>query len=180
MIIHHLSCARYSLEELYLCMNQINCTLPNLSIFSSLRALYVDGNKLNGKIPKDIQFSPQLKILYLNSNSLKGVLTDYHFANMSNLDSLDLSDNSLALTFIQNWVPSFQLSKIGLRSCMLGVVGNKLSGPIPAWIGSNMQELEILSLGSNHFNGSLPLQICYLRSIQLLDLSMNNFFWASS
>lgn len=161
-------------------MNQINCTLPDLSIFSSLRALYVDGNKLNGKIPKDIQFSPQLKILYLNSNSLKGVLTDYHFANMSNLDSLDLSDNSLALTFIQNWVPSFQLSKIGLRSCMLGVVGNKLSGPIPAWIGSNMQELEILSLGSNHFNGSLPLQICYLRSIQLLDLSMNNFFWASS
>jgi len=37
-----------------------------------------------------------------------------------------------------------------------------------------MQELQILSLRRNHFNGILPLQICYLKSIQILDLSQNN------
>ncbi|XP_028207653.1 brassinosteroid LRR receptor kinase BRL2-like isoform X2 [Glycine soja] len=82
MIIHHLSgCARYSLELLDLSMNQINGTLPDLSIFSSLRVLYLDGNKLNGEIPKDIKFPPQLVKLDMQSNSLKGVLTDYHFAS---------------------------------------------------------------------------------------------------
>ncbi|RZB61541.1 Receptor-like protein EIX2 [Glycine soja] len=116
MIIHHLSgCARYSLEQLSLSMNQINGTLPDLSIFSSLRELNLYGNKLNGEIPKDIKFPPQLGQLDLQSNSLKGVLTDYHFANMSKLYDLELSDNSLVtLAFSQNWVPPFQLSDIGI------------------------------------------------------------------
>ncbi|XP_028207638.1 receptor-like protein EIX1 isoform X1 [Glycine soja] len=123
MIIHHLSgCARYSLEQLSLSMNQINGTLPDLSIFSSLRELNLYGNKLNGEIPKDIKFPPQLGQLDLQSNSLKGVLTDYHFANMSKLYDLELSDNSLVtLAFSQNWVPPFQLSDIGIgevRICM--------------------------------------------------------------
>ncbi|CAJ1952954.1 unnamed protein product [Sphenostylis stenocarpa] len=121
MIIHHLSgCARYSLEELYLHMNQINGTLPDLSTFTSLRGLYLYGNELNGEIPKDIQFPPQLELLDMQSNFLKGLLTDYHFTNMSNLKTLELSDNSLALEFTQNWFPSFQLEYIGLRSCKLG------------------------------------------------------------
>ncbi|WVZ15885.1 hypothetical protein V8G54_013451, partial [Vigna mungo] len=34
--------------------------------------------------------------------------------------------------------------------------------------------MRFLSLRSNYFRGSLPLQICYLKSIQLLDLSLNN------
>ncbi|XP_028207635.1 receptor-like protein EIX2 isoform X2 [Glycine soja] len=138
MIIHHLSgCARYSLERLYLVKNQINGTLPDLSIFSSLRELYLDGNKLNGEIPKDNKFPPQLEQLDLQSNSLKGVLTDYHFANMSKLYFLELSDNSLlALAFSQNWVPPFQLSHIGMRSCKLGPV-------FPKWLETQNQFLKI-------------------------------------
>ena len=99
-MIHHLSgCARYSLEQLYLGMNQINGTLPDLSIFSSLRRLYLYGNKLNGEIPKDIKFPPQLEQLDMQSNSLKGVLTDYHFANMSKLDFLELTSTSKISSF---------------------------------------------------------------------------------
>ncbi|KAK7380393.1 hypothetical protein VNO78_32903 [Psophocarpus tetragonolobus] len=363
MIIHHLSCARYSLETLDLSMNQINGTLPDLSIFSSLKSLYLFENKLKGDIPKDIRFPPQLMDLHMQSNSLKGVLNDYHFVNMSKLGSLDLSDNLLTLTFTKKWVPHFHLRTMRLRSCKLGptfpkwletqndfldldisnagisdkvprwfwaklalrehpdgegilmnisynnfygiipsfplkkiyhslilssnqfeghippflrgflldlsknkfsdsfsflcgndtvitshqldlsnnhlsgqipdcwshfetlsyldlshnnfsgkiptsirfllglqallmrnnnlideipfslgsctnlvmldMAENKLSGSIPTWIGSQMEKLQILSLGMNHFNGSLPLQICYLRNIQLLDLSIN-------
>ncbi|KAL2967131.1 hypothetical protein AAZX31_16G158400 [Glycine max] len=138
MIIHHLSgCARYSLEQLDLSMNQINGTLPDLSIFSSLRELYLSGNKLYGEIPKDYKFPPQLERLDLQSNFLKGVLTDYHFANMSKLDLLELSDNSLlALAFSQNWVPPFQLSHIGLRSCKLGPA-------FPKWLETQNHFLDI-------------------------------------
>ncbi|KAL9276572.1 hypothetical protein ACSQ67_025884 [Phaseolus vulgaris] len=121
-IIHHLSgCARHSLEELDLNMNKINGTLPpDFSTFTSLKGLYLSENKLNGEILKDIQFPPRLEELHMSSNSLKGVLTDYHFANMSKLLELNLSDNSLALTFTQNWIPPFQLFSIELRSCKLG------------------------------------------------------------
>ncbi|KAL2967172.1 hypothetical protein AAZX31_16G160700 [Glycine max] len=177
MIIHHLSgCARYSLERLYLGKNQINGTLPDLSIFSSLRELYLSGNKLNGEIPKDIKFPPQLEELDLQSNSLKGVLTDYHFANMSKLDFLELSDNSLlALTFSPNWVPPFQLSHIGLRSCKLGPVFPKwletqnqfgdidisnsgIEDMVPKWFWAKLTFRESISMNISHNNlhGIIP------------------------
>ncbi|KAH1206857.1 Receptor-like protein EIX2 [Glycine max] len=177
MIIHHLSgCARYSLEQLYLGMNQINGTLPDLSIFSSLRELYLDGNKLNGEIPKDIKFPPQLEQLDMQSNSLKGVLTDYHFTNMSKLDDLKLSDNSLlALAFSQNWVPPFQLSHIGLRSCKLGPVFPKwletqnqfldidisnagIADMVPKWFWANLAFREFISMdiSYNNLHGIIP------------------------
>ncbi|XP_028206503.1 receptor-like protein EIX2 [Glycine soja] len=177
MIIHHLSgCARYSLERLYLGMNQINGTLPDLSIFSSLRELNLHGNKLNGEIPKDNKFPPQLEQLDLQSKSLKGVLTDYHFANMSKLYFLDLSDNSLlALAFSQNWVPPFQLSHIGLRSCKLGPVFPKwletqnqfgdidisnaeIADMVPKWFSANLAFREWISMNIsyNNLHGEIP------------------------
>ncbi|KAL2967130.1 hypothetical protein AAZX31_16G158300 [Glycine max] len=177
MIIHHLSgCARYSLEQLDLSMNQINGTLPDLSIFSSLRELNLDVNKLNGEIPKDIKFPPQLERLDMQSNSLKGVLTDYHFANMSKLDIFELSGNSLlALAFSQNWVPPFQLSHIGLRSCKLGPVFPKwletqnqfrdidisnagIADMVPKWFWANLAFRERISMNIsyNNLHGIIP------------------------
>eukprot|EP00256_Glycine_max_P067336 XP_025981931.1 receptor-like protein EIX2 [Glycine max] len=177
MIIHHLSgCARYSLEQLSLSMNQINGTLPDLSIFSSLRGLYLYGNKLNGEIPKDIKFPPQLEELDMQSNSLKGVLTDYHFANMSKLVYLELFDNSLVtLAFSQNWVPPFQLSHIGLRSCQLGPVFPKwlktqnqfqgidisnagIADMVPKWFWANLafRELISMNISYNNLGGIIP------------------------
>ena len=53
MVMYHLSrCARYSLQKLYLGMNEINVTLPNLSIFPCLKVLNVGSNRLNGEITK--------------------------------------------------------------------------------------------------------------------------------
>ncbi|KAL2334808.1 hypothetical protein Fmac_016021 [Flemingia macrophylla] len=175
MLVHHLSgCSRYSLEYLDLSMNQINGTLPELSMFSSLKELYLYENKLNGDIPKDIQFPLQLERLYLHSNSLKGVFTDYHFANMSKLNSLDLSDNSLSLAFTQNWVPPFQLSYIGLRSCMLGpsfpkwletqhnfdidISNASIQDRVPKWFWAKVASSEWNSINISHNNlfGVIP------------------------
>ncbi|WVZ15120.1 hypothetical protein V8G54_012686 [Vigna mungo] len=144
LIVHHLSgCARYSLENLNLGMNQINGTLPDLSIFSSLKGLYLGENKLNGEFPNDIQFPHQLEELYMQLNSLKGVLSDYQFANLSKLYSLYLSGNSLlSLTFTQNWIPPFQLRKVGLQSCILGPT-------FPKWLQTQneFRDLDISNAG---------------------------------
>ncbi|XP_028950188.1 receptor-like protein EIX2 isoform X2 [Malus domestica] len=51
---------------------------------------------------------------------------------------------------------------------------NQLTGSIPKWLGASFQKLVILMLSSNHFNGSLPPQLCDLIYIQILDVSVNN------
>ncbi|KAE9592556.1 putative non-specific serine/threonine protein kinase [Lupinus albus] len=143
LIIHHLSgCARHTLQELYLDFNKINDTIPDLSTFSSLKVLYLSENRLNGKIPENIPFPPQLEILQMGGNSLEGVITDYYFANMSKLKSLVLSNNPLNLIFSQNWVPSFQLDTIQLRSCKLGP-------SFPKWLQTqfNLEDLDISNVG---------------------------------
>ncbi|XP_022634774.1 receptor-like protein 12 [Vigna radiata var. radiata] len=190
-IISHLSgCARYSLQEVYLYMNQINGTLPDFSTFTSLQILDLSENKLNGEISKDIQFSPELEKLCISSNSLKGVLTDYHFANMSKLHDLDLSDNSLALTFTENWVSSFQLFTIKLRSCKLGPTFPKwlqaqnnffyidistaaISDIVPKWFWAKLSVQQVKTMNISYNN----LRDCWrqLNSLVYLDLSHNKF-----
>ncbi|KAK7364597.1 hypothetical protein VNO80_13334 [Phaseolus coccineus] len=169
MIMHHLSgCVRYSLENLYLSMNEINGTLPNLSIFSSLQELFVDGNKLNGEISKSIQFPPQLRVLCMESNSLNGVFTDYHFVNISKLSYLDLSDNSLTLTFTQKWIPPFQLRYIYLRSCMLGPT-------FPKWLQTQNKfvDLDISNAGISDMVPRLFWEKLALR-INLFSVNISN------
>ncbi|ESW24133.1 hypothetical protein PHAVU_004G105600 [Phaseolus vulgaris] len=174
-VISHLSCARYSLEELNLGVNQINGILPDFSTFTFLKRLNLSKTKLNGEIPKDIQLPPQLEELYMDSNSLIGVLSDYHFANMSNLKKLHLSDNLLALTFIGNWVPPFQLPTIELRSCKLGPTFPKwlqsqnkffnidisnvaISDIVPEWFWAKLprQKVMKMNISYNNLRGILP------------------------
>ncbi|KAK7364404.1 hypothetical protein VNO80_13034 [Phaseolus coccineus] len=170
-IIHHLSqYVRYSLQRLHLSHNQITGTLPNtLTMFPSLKELYLGGNKLNGTISEDLRFPTQLEALYLMSNSLKGVIKDSHFSNMSNLESLDLSDNSLVLKFSRNWAPSFQLGHIGLRSCKVGPL-------FPKWIQSQ-NKINTLDISNNGISDTLPKWFWDKFDLQdyiSIDISCNN------
>jgi len=194
VLIHHLSkCARYSLQELYLRSNQINGTLPDLSIFSFLEIFDISENKLNGKVTKDIRFPTKLRKLKLGSNSMSGVISEFHFSGMSMLKELDLSDNSLALTFTENWVPPFQLHIIGLRSCKLGLTFPKwfqtqkylddldisnagISDNVPEWFWAKLssQECTSINISNNTLKGLIPnLQLKNYCSI--LSLSSNEF-----
>ncbi|KAG4380434.1 hypothetical protein GLYMA_16G174050v4 [Glycine max] len=73
-ILHNLSsgCVRHSLQDLDLSDNQITGSLPDLSVFSSLRSLVLDGNKLSGKIPEGICLPFHLEFLSIQSNTLEG------------------------------------------------------------------------------------------------------------
>ncbi|XP_052723703.1 receptor-like protein EIX2 [Vigna angularis] len=171
-IMHHLSS---SLQSLHLGMNQIKGTLPrNLAtMFPSLKELYLDSNKLNGTISEDLRFPTELEVLSLYSNSLKGVLTDSHFFNMTKLRTLILSDN--LLTFTQNWASTFQLHSIELRSCKLGplfpkwlekqnefiyldISNNEISGTIPQWFWTKFGLSNWMSIDISHNNlqGTIP------------------------
>jgi len=106
----------------------------------------------------------------MESNSLKGVLTDYHFANMSKLQRLFLSDNSLALTFTQNWVPPFQLIWLGLRSCKLGPT-------FPKWL-MTQNKFDVIDISNASISDIVPewfwAKLPLLNNFLDMNISYNN------
>ena len=194
VLIHHLSrCARYSLQELDLNSNQINGTLPDLSIFSFLERIDISYNRLNGKVSEEIRFPTKLRTLWMGSNSLNGVISDFHFSGMSMLEELDLSYNLLALSFAENWVPPFQLRIIGLGSCKLGSTFPKwiqrqkhfryldisnagVSDNISEWFWAKLssQECRTINISYNNFKGSIP-NLHVRNYCSFLFLSSNEF-----
>ena len=174
-ILHNLSvgCAKYSLKELHLARNQITGTVPDMSGFSTLENLFLSANRLNGRVLQNSTFPYRLEILDLDSNNLEGLITDSHFGNMSKLKRLNFSDNSLSLRFSENWVPSFQLSTIYLRSCILGPTFPKwlqsqkhlheleisdagISDVVPAWFWNQITNLIFMNISYNNLSGTIP------------------------
>ncbi|WVZ15179.1 hypothetical protein V8G54_012745 [Vigna mungo] len=191
MIISHLSrCARYSLQELRLNRNQINGTLPDFSAFTSLQILYLSDNMLNGEIPKDIQFPPKMESLFMNANSLKGVLTDYHFANMSKLEHLYLSDNSLIRFGIYSKLGSFFSIAIYILEILptqnkfvhIDISNATKSDIIPEWFWAKLvlQKVMTVDISSNNLQGTIPnVSSMYASTyIEYADCWMPTSLWA--
>ncbi|XVF09979.1 hypothetical protein REPUB_Repub07fG0144600 [Reevesia pubescens] len=157
----------HSLEILVLDNNQITGSIPDqIARFSSLTDLSLGNNRLNGTISESIANLSKLQILDLHGNFLKGVIFETHFSNLSNLQTLDFSYNSLSMEFSNNWIPPFQPSFIRLGSCK--------SGPgFPKWIQSQKKfaELDISDAG---ISDSIPLWFWDLSpSLRFLNLSYN-------
>ncbi|ESW24102.1 hypothetical protein PHAVU_004G103000 [Phaseolus vulgaris] len=141
--------------------------LCSSSATETLYQLDISNNKFSGQIPDCWTHFKSLAYLDMSQNKFSGKIPT-SMGSLLELQVLLLRNNKL----------TGEISSSSLRNCtklvMLDMTGNRLSGSFPDWIGSKLLELQFLSLGSNYFNGSLPLQICYLKSIQLLDLSLNN------
>ncbi|KAM5578546.1 hypothetical protein ABKV19_008717 [Rosa sericea] len=153
-----------SLFELNLSMNQIHGKLPDLSSKNcSYFTFDLSSNHLFGQLPP---FPPnELLSLNLGNNTFSGNIPST-VGYLKNLVLLRLQDNKLSGDF-----PSLE-NCTELRVVDLGA--NRLSGRIPAWIGQTMTKLLVLRLHSNEFYGSLPLNLCGLPVIHVLDLSKNN------
>ncbi|XP_020203136.1 receptor-like protein 19 [Cajanus cajan] len=89
-------CNKQVFHTMDLSFNRITGKLPSLSIFTSLRELYLSNNQITGDI------------------------TELHLTNLKKLEVLDLTDKILSLKVSTNWVPPSQLFRLGLASCKLG------------------------------------------------------------
>ncbi|KAL1103307.1 hypothetical protein V6Z11_D05G430400 [Gossypium hirsutum] len=182
-----------NLIYLYLDNNLLNGTLPSwlyiapslktISLFQnqfsghikefqskSLKHLYLNNNKLQGPLPSSIFQLLNLTHLFLSSNNLSGVIESRMFSNLSNLEYVDLSYNSLSLTSnttssVNHILPN--LTDLLLSSCNLSEFPQFLKG---------LKSLERLDLSCNKIEGKIPqwMQEVGNDSLTYLNVSHNS------
>ena len=151
----------------------------------------MNGKKLYGAIPQDIDRLPKIQVFSVSSNNIKGNLPlnirnltklwfldlEYvklnsgelwYFSNMSQLTYLHLTNCSLRGT-----IPN-DFGKTHSNIVALRLYGNKLHGEITSCF-DGFQQIKQLILGSNRLHGLLPSTFTNLQTLQVLDLSNNNF-----
>ncbi|KAK9673048.1 hypothetical protein RND81_12G142700 [Saponaria officinalis] len=119
------------LEEFDLSDNNLTGTLPDsLDEMIKLGVFRVSGNSINGTIPECLGQCKPLVEMDLSSNNLQGVVSESLFANLSSLNYLELSSNSLEVNLHSNWTPPFQLFQLSLKSCKLQTQIPQCVGPL--------------------------------------------------
>ncbi|XP_062076440.1 receptor-like protein EIX1 [Humulus lupulus] len=161
------------LQMLSLDNNKITGLLPDLSSMPNLTYVTVSNNKLDGTSSESIGKLNYLETLNISSNSLSGIISEVNL-QCPKLKTLDLSYNpAMRLKFNSNWIPSFQLTFIGMNSCKLGpyfpswlqtqthvsyldISNSNISGPVPSWFTNITSNLNYLNMSINLLNSTLP------------------------
>ncbi|XP_031120627.1 probable leucine-rich repeat receptor-like serine/threonine-protein kinase At3g14840 isoform X2 [Ipomoea triloba] len=105
-----------------------------------------------------------VQTIILKGQDLQGVLPP-SLVKLPFLKTIDLTRNYLSGTIPPDWAST--------KLEYLSVVVNRLSGPIPKYLG-NISTLEYLNLENNIFNGTVPPELGKLANLQNLILSANN------
>ncbi|KAL1103305.1 hypothetical protein V6Z11_D05G430200 [Gossypium hirsutum] len=173
-----------SLWEIDLSQNQFSGHIKEFQS-KSLKYILLENTKLQGPLPSSIFQLLNLTQLSLSSNNLSGVIEFRMFSSLPNLKVLDLSYNSLSLTF--NTTSMVNLRYLYLSSCNLSefpqflkglksldsldLSCNKIEGKIPQW----MQEVgndSLTYLNVSH-NSLTEVEHFPWKNIEFLDLSSN-------
>ncbi|CAL9183671.1 unnamed protein product, partial [Musa hybrid cultivar] len=175
--------------ELHLSDNSLSGPVPTeIGNLNSLQLINLTNNLLSGSLPTEIGKLSNLNILSLSSNSLEGTVSELHFARLTKLSELDLSENSLVISVDYNWVPPFQLRSIQLKSCKLGpafprwlrsqnsiedlgMSNTSIEDVLPDWFWNN--SASSINLSQNQINGTLPTSLQDMTNLAILKLSMN-------
>ncbi|XP_047167339.1 receptor-like protein 6, partial [Vigna umbellata] len=133
---------------------------------SSLVSLGLSNTILQGKLPNDIFYLPNLQQLNLSLNYLEGELPQLN--RSTTLRHLDLGDNAFSghIQFLSNLT---QLKHLDLGA---NKFSNNFDGEIPNLFGK-LSKLELLDLTGNNLVGQLPSSSFELTQISYLILSGN-------
>uniref|UniRef100_A0ACD5XHB9 Uncharacterized protein n=1 Tax=Avena sativa TaxID=4498 RepID=A0ACD5XHB9_AVESA len=190
--MHLPSCSWNKLTSVILPSSNLTGSLPTkLEPLRNLIILDLDNNKLTGPVPIWIGELTKLTELDLSYNNLEGFIHEGHLSGLEMLDTLRLSNNSIALTVNLAWVPPSNITDLGLKSCRLGpkfplwlrwltrlekldMSNTSISDTVPDWFWIMASTVDILNMRHNQFSGSLPFTMEFMRAT-VINLSSNQF-----
>ncbi|KAK7272603.1 hypothetical protein RJT34_29311 [Clitoria ternatea] len=175
-----------NLGYLFLRDNELSGNVPEqfLNGCTSLNILMMDNNHLSGTLLSGIG-KLSLRILTAARNNFEGAMTKENC--QFSFEILDLRHNKFSGPIPSCFpIPLYYLflqgnSFTGTTETLLNFSGmsamdlsdNKFSGTIQ--IPYRLYNMRYLLLAGNQFHGQIPSQICELQTIDILDLSRNNF-----
>ncbi|XP_061340905.1 tyrosine-sulfated glycopeptide receptor 1-like [Gastrolobium bilobum] len=154
---------------------QIPDWLVNLK---KLEALDLSYNQISGSIPPLLGTLPQLFYIDLSFNLLTGIFPT-EFTRLPTLTSQQAYNNEQR-TYLElpvfanaNNVSQMQYNQLSSLPPAIYLGSNHLNGSIPIEIGQ-LKVLHQLDLKSNNFSGNIPVEISNLTNLEKLDLSRNH------
>ncbi|GLT55631.1 hypothetical protein SLA2020_287350 [Shorea laevis] len=180
------------LQGLYLANNLMNGSVPkSLCNLKYLEELDLSNNMLSGNIPKSLCNSKSLGFLDLSNNMLSGSIPNC-WRNNHSFNYIDLSSNNLSGLF-PSTMARLSLIILHLNNnslhgrlhvalknftslVILDLGENKFSGNLTSIVGGeiNNYSLKVLRLRKNLISSYIPLELCSLSQLQILDLADNN------
>ncbi|XVF48417.1 hypothetical protein PTKIN_Ptkin03bG0188500 [Pterospermum kingtungense] len=159
---------------LSLFFKHFTCQLPNTDEFYVSEFLKKMGSNSSHSSSvsvcswEGVHCDTKKNIIVLNASGLglSGIIPETTIGKLTQLQSLDLSNNNIKS------LPSDLWSLSLLKS--LNLSSNRISGPLPNNI-VNFGRLEVLDLSGNNFSGEIPAAIGSLVSLQVLNLAGNGF-----
>ncbi|XP_028773177.1 receptor-like protein EIX1 [Neltuma alba] len=141
----------------------------NLGYLSRLQTLYLEGNQLEGGIPKSLALC-NLTVLDLSDNSLSGQLDEF-VASFDQCGSISLQNLDLSYNCFTGSVPNFSRFSVLER---LYLSDNQLNGTVNGGIGL-LSKLQTLDIASNFLHGIIAeTHFSRLSQLGYLDMSLNN------
>ncbi|CBI23410.3 unnamed protein product, partial [Vitis vinifera] len=121
--------------------NNFNGILPvSIRNLTSLVAVDLSNNALEGEIPRSLGEHCNLQrldfYLDMSGNSLKGIVSGKHFANLTRLKYLHASSNSFTLQVGSDWNPPFQLEILKMGYWQLGPL-------FTAWLQTQKDQMDL-------------------------------------
>ncbi|KAM5550835.1 putative LRR receptor-like serine/threonine-protein kinase [Rosa sericea] len=156
-----------NLQMLFLQGNRLEGSIPTgLGNLVNLQGLHMGENNFTGSIPTDIAKVLRLGEIYLGNNKLYGSIPS-SLGNLTELTILHLPGNNLNGSIPSSLGECHELLDLDLSQ-------NNLDGRIPQQLLTGLLSLSIsLNLSTNHFTGSLPVEIGKLKNLAALDVSYN-------
>lgn len=157
-----------NLDNLMLAGNQLSGELPSTIGSLRMNIIALNDNQLTGELPTQTTFYSSCANFNIADNNFEGELPPA----LGNVPSAFLG--SIINVANNNFTGTIPQGISGIQKLRaLDVSGNQLSGSLSASFFNSMQELRLLGLNDNNFQGAFPeLQMPELRAI---DFTNNNF-----